>query len=155
MASAASTRSSDSSPEVVVLAGVVGSGKSTLSEAWATHLTDWVRVNQDDLGDRRTCEAAVRDALSQHKNVVVDRQNFDARQRRTWLEIAGDFPGVRVGGMVMATSKQECRERLLRRVDHPTIQDPGLAVDLLEKFTSLWEPPQLDEVSQTPLASVY
>lgn len=118
--------------ELIVLAGVVGSGKSTLSTAWQHHLPvrairflqsvaaehshrqltlqnlgqDWVRVNQDDLGDRRTCEAAVRTALSQGMNVVVDRQNFDAGQRRTWLEIANEFPAVRVGGMVMGTPKE-------------------------------------------------
>ncbi|GAA5993662.1 hypothetical protein JCM10908_000666 [Rhodotorula pacifica] len=132
-------------PELIVLAGVVGSGKSTLSQAWQRHLPDWVRVNQDDLGDRRTCEAAVRNALARGKNVVVDRQNFDAGQRRTWLEIANEFPGVRAGGMVMGTTKEECRARLLTRTDHPTIDNPALAVSLLDKFSGLWEEPRLDE----------
>ncbi|GAA5860813.1 hypothetical protein JCM3774_003147 [Rhodotorula dairenensis] len=131
--------------ELIVLAGVVGSGKSTLSQAWQRHLPYWVRVNQDDLGDRRTCEAAVRSALSQGRNVVVDRQNFDAPQRRTWLEIANEFPGVRVGGMVMGTPKDECRTRLLARTGHPTIDNPDLAVTLLEKFSGLWEEPRIDE----------
>ncbi|GAA5962420.1 hypothetical protein JCM8115_001488 [Rhodotorula mucilaginosa] len=133
------------SQELIVLAGVVGSGKSTLSQAWQQHLPDWVRVNQDDLGDRRTCEAAVRTALAQGKNVVVDRQNFDAGQRRTWLEIANEYPHVRVGGMVMGTPKEECRVRLLTRTNHPTIDNPELAVSLLEKFSGLWEEPRLEE----------
>lgn len=106
----------------------------------------------------------------QGKSVVVDRQNFDAGQRRHWLEIASEFPHVEVGGMVMGTSKevrpvsllyhgwpsfrltlpradlQECRQRLLVRQNHPTIGDAKLAVELLDKFTGLWEEPRLDEV---------
>ncbi|GAA5942012.1 hypothetical protein JCM3775_004314 [Rhodotorula graminis] len=130
---------------LIVLAGVVGSGKSTLSSAWERLVPGWVRVNQDDLGDRRACEHAVRAALRNGLSVLVDRQNFDAQQRRTWLEIATEFPAVEVGGMVMGTNKEECRQRLLVRQDHPTIDNPRLAVDLLDKFSGLWEEPRLDE----------
>ncbi|GAA5999540.1 uncharacterized protein JCM10292_004213 [Rhodotorula paludigena] len=130
---------------LVVLAGVVGSGKSTLSETWEKLLPNWVRVNQDDLGDRRACEQLCRRSLQEGKSAVVDRQNFDAGQRRHWLEIASEFPHVEVDGMVMGTSKEECRQRLLVRQNHPTIGDAKLAVELLDKFTGLWEEPRLDE----------
>ncbi|GAA6054327.1 hypothetical protein JCM3770_001436 [Rhodotorula araucariae] len=130
---------------LIVLAGVVGSGKSSLSSAWQDLVPGWVRVNQDDLGDRRACEHAVRAALRAGHSVLVDRQNFDAGQRRTWLEIASEFPDVDVGGLVMGTSSEECRERLLVRQDHPTIDNPQLAVSLLDKFSGLWEEPQLSE----------
>ncbi|GAA6059967.1 hypothetical protein JCM10212_001316 [Sporobolomyces blumeae] len=130
---------------LVVLAGVVGSGKSTLSSAWSRALPDWVRVNQDDLGDRRTCEQVVRSHLGQGRNVVLDRQNFDRGQRRTWLEIANEFPNVKVGGMVMGTTLDDCRSRLVVRENHPTIDNPQLALSLLDKFASLWEEPRLDE----------
>lgn len=42
--------------------------------------------------------------------------------------------------------RQDCRERLLVRQDHPTIDNPDLAVQLLDKFSSLWQEPTLDEV---------
>ncbi|KAL7343369.1 P-loop containing nucleoside triphosphate hydrolase protein [Rhodotorula toruloides] len=131
--------------ELIVLAGVVGSGKSTLSQRWEQLMKGWVRVNQDDLGDRRTCENMVRTRLGEGYSVLVDRQNFDAGQRRTWVEIASEFPDVEVGCMVMGTSKQDCRERLLVRQDHPTIDNPDLAVQLLDKFSSLWQEPTLGE----------
>ncbi|BGP01018.1 hypothetical protein JCM10021v2_004710 [Rhodotorula toruloides] len=130
---------------MIVLAGVVGSGKSTLSQRWEQLMKRWVRVNQDDLGDRRTCENMVRTRLREGYSVLVDRQNFDAGQRRTWVEIASEFPEVEVGCMVMGTSKDDCRERLLVRRDHPTIDNPDLAVQLLDKFSSLWQEPTLDE----------
>ncbi|CEQ41565.1 SPOSA6832_03278 [Sporobolomyces salmonicolor] len=146
-----------SQQQLIILAGVVGSGKSSLSSAWVRYLPDWARVNQDDLGDRRTCEQVVRSHLSQAslslprvllgtafhlmycrlkgRSVILDRQNFDVGQRRTWLEIASEFPGVKVGGMVMGTTIES----------HPTIDNPRLALSLLDKFTSLWQTPRLDE----------
>ncbi|GAA5825062.1 hypothetical protein JCM11251_006082 [Rhodosporidiobolus azoricus] len=131
--------------ELIVLAGVVGSGKSSLSERWIEVVPGWARVNQDDLGDRRTCENAVRSSLRQGLSVIVDRQNFDAGQRRTWIEIGDEFEGVQVSGMVLGTSKEECRERLLKREKHPTIDNPQLAISLLDKFSGLWEEPKLEE----------
>ncbi|GAA5843535.1 hypothetical protein JCM5353_005447 [Sporobolomyces roseus] len=130
---------------LVILAGVVGSGKSSLSSAWSKALPNWVRVNQDDLGDRRTCEQVLKSHLSQGRSVVLDRQNFDRGQRRTWLEIGNDFRNLKVCGMVMGTRIEDCRSRLMIRQNHPTIDNPRLALDLLDKFTGLWEEPQLDE----------
>lgn len=39
--------------------------------------------------------------------------------------------------------------RLLARTNHPTIDNPDLAVSLLEKFSGLWEEPRLEEVRRT------
>jgi len=44
---------------------------------------------------------------------------------------------------------QDCRSRLMIRQNHPTIDNPRLALDLLDRFTDLWEEPQLDEVSSS------
>lgn len=111
--------------------------------------------------------------MSQGNSVIVDRQNFDAAQRRTWLEIASRYaessnPGLRVAAMVMSTppevshngvvsstrahlsltvSCQECARRLRVRQNHPTIHDSQLALSLLDKFLSLWAEPSIDEVS--------
>ncbi|GAA5926768.1 uncharacterized protein JCM15063_000365 [Sporobolomyces koalae] len=147
MTANASTRSPSPQEQqcLIILAGVVGSGKSTLSAAWTKALPNWVRVNQDDLGDRRTCEQVLRSHLSQGRSVVLDRQNFDRAQRRTWLEIGSEYPHLKVAGMVMGTSIESCRSRLLVRQDHPTIDNPQLALSLLDKFTGLWEEPSLDE----------
>lgn len=79
-------------PILLILVGLVGSGKSTLAQSLTTQLTDWTRVCQDDLGDRRSCEARVQRALQQGQNVVVDRVNFDEQQRAHFLRLAG--PGV-------------------------------------------------------------
>jgi predicted kinase len=46
----------------------------------------------------------VRLYLSQGRNVVLDRTNFDISQRKTWFDIAREFPSVSVRGMVMGTT---------------------------------------------------
>ncbi|ORY78016.1 AAA domain-domain-containing protein [Leucosporidium creatinivorum] len=131
--------------QLLILAGVVGSGKSTFSKALAKQLPNWSRVNQDDLGDRRACEAMVRSGLAAGKSVVVDRQNFDEAQRRTWLEIGTEFPGLVVSGLVMGTTEAECSQRLRVRQNHPTIDNPVLAAELLDKFLGMWSEPRIDE----------
>jgi len=56
---------------------MVGSGKTTLAEAMVK--TGWVRASQDDAPSKRRqeCEAMVRSALGEGKDVIVDRVDFD------------------------------------------------------------------------------
>jgi predicted kinase len=42
---------------------------------------------------------------SQGKSVLIDRQNFDASQRYTWLQIGQEY-GVEVVALVFQTTKQ-------------------------------------------------
>jgi putative protein kinase ArgK-like GTPase of G3E family len=50
------------SVRVVVLVGIPGSGKSFVANVFRKE--GWVVVSQDELGDRRTCEAAARQAYA-------------------------------------------------------------------------------------------
>eukprot|EP01099_Mayorella_cantabrigiensis_P006174 TRINITY_DN5109_c0_g1_i1.p1 TRINITY_DN5109_c0_g1~~TRINITY_DN5109_c0_g1_i1.p1 ORF type:complete len:215 (+),score=64.54 TRINITY_DN5109_c0_g1_i1:38-646(+) len=76
--------------KVIILVGLPGSGKSTLAHKLAaTSLFN--RVNQDDLKTRKACEAAVNMALKKGQSVVVDRCNFDIRQRHTWIKLSMKF----------------------------------------------------------------
>ena len=74
---------------VVVLVGAPGSGKSTLClELERTTCGPLVRISQDDLGSRKACERLAQRSLKQRRSVIIDRCNFDAQQRSTWLTIA-------------------------------------------------------------------
>lgn len=66
-------------PQVLIMVGVPGSGKSTI----ANQLVEmgWERVNQDELGTRRVCETRMESALQRGKSIVIDRCNFDISQR--------------------------------------------------------------------------
>lgn len=43
------------------------------------------RVSQDELGNRILCESAMVRALLAKRNVVIDRCNFDKKQRQHWI----------------------------------------------------------------------
>ncbi|KAL1696499.1 hypothetical protein GGG16DRAFT_42890 [Schizophyllum commune] len=115
---------------------------SAFAEALQAHCPHFVRANQDDLGDRREVERAARDALNHGLSVCIDRQNFDARQRATWIDIAGEFPGTVVHVIVFDTPYEICRERLVRRTGHPTVHTVEKALELLDRFTSMYRPPE-------------
>ncbi|TFY75265.1 hypothetical protein EWM64_g8745, partial [Hericium alpestre] len=78
---------------VLILVGLIASGKSTFAEALQLHFPQFRRCNQDELGDRRCVETAARHSLQQGLSVCVDRTNADASQRAHWINIAREFPG--------------------------------------------------------------
>ncbi|KAF7370845.1 hypothetical protein MSAN_00718200 [Mycena sanguinolenta] len=63
---------------VLILVGLIGSGKSTFAQALQEHFPELVRCNQDDLGDRRAVEHLARLSLRNGSSVCIDRTNFDA-----------------------------------------------------------------------------
>lgn len=84
---------SDSEQIVLILVGLVGSGKSTFALALERHFPKFRRCNQDELGNRRRVEAQARSALRQGLSVCIDRTNIDETQRAHWVNIAHEFPG--------------------------------------------------------------
>ena len=77
--------------QLVVLCGLVGSGKSTFARAVEQHDPNWTRCNQDELGRRQVVEKAALAALDEGRNVLIDRTNIDRRQRADWLLLADEF----------------------------------------------------------------
>ncbi|KAF9648901.1 P-loop containing nucleoside triphosphate hydrolase protein [Thelephora ganbajun] len=130
---------------VLILVGLIGSGKSTFAQALEHHLpASFRRCNQDDLGDRRSVEALARQALGLGLSVCIDRTNFDAQQRAHWIRIARDY-SVPVWVLVFDTPVQVCSERLRTRVGHPTIKDFEQASEVLSQFYSQFQYPRLNE----------
>jgi predicted kinase len=106
---------------LLILVGLPGSGKSTLSKAFAE--CGWVIVCQDVLGNRRACELAVDTALRAGERVVVDRTNIDCAQRAHFLHIAQSH-GVGPAGAAclhLDLHPAECVRRVLTRTGHPTL----------------------------------
>ncbi|OCH88384.1 P-loop containing nucleoside triphosphate hydrolase protein [Obba rivulosa] len=126
---------------VLLLVGFIGSGKSTFAQALEQHFPRFRRCNQDDLGDRRRVEATARQALSQGLSVCIDRTNIDVGQRKTWINIAREFPETQVWVIVFDTPYEVCMERLRERTNHPTIRTPEHGYSILARFRNQYEPP--------------
>ncbi|KAF5369233.1 hypothetical protein D9757_010020 [Collybiopsis confluens] len=131
---------------VLILVGLVGSGKSTFATALERHFPDkWRRCNQDELGSRLHVESLARDSLYAGFSVCIDRTNIDARQRAHWVKIANEFPGTFVWVIVFSTPYEVCASRLEYRSSHPTIHTPEQALSVLSRFSSGFQPPVADE----------
>ncbi|KAG0216735.1 hypothetical protein BGX33_012241 [Mortierella sp. NVP41] len=129
-----------SAQKVVLLVGPPGSGKSTFAKALTKVFPNFVRINQDDLGDRAACEELTMSALqanSRSQSVVIDRCNFDQDQRKVWINIAAQLKVPEVDVIIMDTEFYQCKKRILARTDHPTQVEGSQGVDVLYKFMEM------------------
>jgi predicted kinase len=109
-------------PFVLLLAGLPGSGKSTLSEQLMNANSKYVHVNQDILGSRPKCLTAARNALLAGKFPIVDRCNFNAQQRRYFIDLAKELGGCAVHCVVLVhVDRAQCLYRCQQRRGHPTL----------------------------------
>eukprot|EP00536_Pseudo-nitzschia_multiseries_P005660 jgi/Psemu1/13080/gm1.13080_g len=88
-------------PFLVLLVGLPGSGKSTFSQSLVASMPGkFCRINQDELKTRPKCERKLEKVLSipttQEQRrccPIIDRCNFDQKQRSTWYRMAEAAPG--------------------------------------------------------------
>ncbi|KAK9807051.1 hypothetical protein WJX72_012089 [[Myrmecia] bisecta] len=110
---------------MVLLAGLPGSGKTTLAKRLQEQ--GWFWVNQDTMGNRKTCKKACIRALRDGLDVVIDRCNFDPEQRGVWVRLAaemGDGPQgifVHTIALHLDIAIGECIQRVVSRSNHPTL----------------------------------
>ncbi|QRW16850.1 AAA domain protein [Rhizoctonia solani] len=121
---------------LIVLCGLVGSGKSTFATALQREFPEVRRCNQDELGRREDVEREVHAALSQGLSVCVDRTNFDPGQRRTWIDIARQHSNIEIWGITMDTPFDANRTSVICK-DHPTLKTPEKAVEGIYQFVPI------------------
>ncbi|KAF8884988.1 P-loop containing nucleoside triphosphate hydrolase protein, partial [Infundibulicybe gibba] len=130
---------------VLILCGLIASGKSTFAQSLQDHFPRFKRCNQDDLGSRPQVEQLARQYLGQGYSVCIDRTNFNAPQRAYWIDIAREFPGVSIWVIVFDTPYEVCCARLRERTSHPTIKTPERGLEVLSRFAADFRPPAAHE----------
>lgn len=112
-------------PELIVLVGLPGSGKTTFASALEkAHGGRVIRVSQDDMGGSRSAfDGAFSDAVrargARGGTIVVDKCNVRADDRASLLAIA--FKPERTACVLFDIPTDECVARVAARTDHPTI----------------------------------
>lgn len=133
-------------PQITILVGPPGSGKSSEAQKYlqAHGLRhDLVRISQDDQGKEGHMDEFEK-ALSRGYDMIVDRMNFDKKQRSRYLEPARKV-GYATRIIIFHVSKSTCLERCNARVGHPTIKDSKSASQAVNFFFSNYERVSDDE----------
>jgi len=149
-------------PELIVLCGIPGSGKSmfcrmlnTVNRQQRDHakttkmVTEWRFANQDELGKRGDVECVVKQWLNDKKStkmgMVIDRCNVTRSERKEWLEFT--FRPKRAVVVHFDIDPDVCSTRVFKRKDHPTINDrSSTAIDrLCRSFAKKMEAPSKKE----------
>uniref|UniRef100_A0A7S0ZIR1 Uncharacterized protein n=1 Tax=Timspurckia oligopyrenoides TaxID=708627 RepID=A0A7S0ZIR1_9RHOD len=127
---------------VLLMVGIPGSGKSTVSRRFEQF--GWTRINQDELKTRKKCEALFSEAYQNGRNIVVDRCNVTRDQRKPWLDKCKELD-CSVGAIVMAVSIDTCVARMKSRTDHETIKPSSNLYAIAKNFASQMEVPSPEE----------
>jgi len=127
-------------PFMLILVGLPGSGKSTIARTMCDAMPHtYVRVNQDQLGNRRACEDLARDTLKGGRSAIIDRCNFDGRQRSHFFDIAREAR-VAVDGIVLMPPPELCVRRCEERQHHETVS-PREAKEIVMRMYSQFQTP--------------
>jgi len=132
------------SPELVLVVGPPGAGKSSLV---LSTFPEYVRANQDALKTKDKCLKAVSEALKSGKSAIVDNQNKDKATRKAYLD-AAKAAGVASRAVLLDVPKELCfhlnryRSINTRSPEHRAESVPALVIH--SYFKSV-EPPTKEE----------
>mmetsp|Transcript_7150 Transcript_7150/g.9271 ORF Transcript_7150/g.9271 Transcript_7150/m.9271 type:complete len:288 (-) Transcript_7150:149-1012(-) len=129
---------------MLLLVGIPGSGKSTFAYSLEKAMPwRYRRINQDSLGTRKKCESLCRNSLESGYSVVIDRCNFDLKQRLHFVKIATEL-NIPVDSIQFDISVDKCIERCTSRKFHETIK-PDMAPDVVLKMKKMLRFPKKNQ----------
>eukprot|EP00405_Crypthecodinium_cohnii_P010526 CAMPEP_0206430020 /NCGR_PEP_ID=MMETSP0324_2-20121206/6574_1 /ASSEMBLY_ACC=CAM_ASM_000836 /TAXON_ID=2866 /ORGANISM="Crypthecodinium cohnii, Strain Seligo" /LENGTH=1105 /DNA_ID=CAMNT_0053895785 /DNA_START=60 /DNA_END=3378 /DNA_ORIENTATION=+ len=133
-------------PKLVMMVGLIGSGKSTFAKVLES-AAGYVRINQDEQG-RSGCEEALQKALKNSKKgdvrMVLDRCNLTKDERKQWREACGNPKSEDIVCIFFNFNLEACKIQAAARTNHPTIKQGGGA-RILDEEAKLLQPPDASE----------
>ena len=132
---------------LILLVGPSGSGKSSLAkeliEQDGEHVAATVYINQDSQGKDHL--ALFQKALTENKDIIVDRMNFNKQQRARYLNPAKERK-YETKIIVLHENYETCLKRCVKRIgNHETVHTKEDAQNALNMFFSKYERPTYDE----------
>lgn len=123
--------------------GPQGSGKTTWIK---NNLPNIIRISQDDQGRDGHFKLFL-DSLASGESMVIDRMNFNCKQRQKYT-LPAKAAGYRIVFVLFHISKSECMARLSVRQNHPTISVDADHSAILDTYFNYFEPPKRDEYDE-------
>jgi predicted kinase len=128
-------------PVCLIMVGLPGSGKSTLSKELERY--GWIRVNQDELGNSEECKKLIQKSLRKNLSVVIDRCNTQTKERKMWIMEAQKYTA-KIFCLYLNTSADECKRRARDRRGHPTLRSND-AEEVIDHFKRGFQMPEKRE----------
>jgi len=139
-------------PKYIVLAGLPGSGKSTISKQLSLEdghpNNEWVHASTDDMGKKTCCTVVGRVAAhvgqGRAGGIIVDACNINRSKRREWIDIMHRPSRSDTALVFFDVPAEVCVARVRCRVDHPTMPF-GRGERVVESFVKQLELPTAKE----------
>lgn len=105
-------------------------------------------INQDTLGNRIACENAMKSALLENKRIIVDRCNFDEKQRSHWISLVKancNKDDNKICLIEINMPIEDCLLRCKYRENHPTVNRSNYEMVLNDMSRNYGPNPKLGE----------
>jgi tRNA uridine 5-carbamoylmethylation protein Kti12 len=156
-------------PPVIMFVGLPSSGKSTFSKAMIKAFPNYfIRINRDEMRGKGECESLLQSSLEvylkqerqfhggNHKKnsahpvpkqvILIDNCHITKSKRMDWIQACHSVP---VWCVHLNRPVEVCKERILTRENHPTIQNGAAGVRIIESMRKEFEVPTLKEGFET------
>jgi len=133
-------------PEVIMMVGVQGSGKSTVACEWLANAhPSYVVLSNDKLGGRDKTLTALRKNLKSGNSCVIDNTHVDVEARRKFLEIAKEFK-IPARAFVMTTSFDHAKHNnIFREIIDTSKEHAKIGEALMHQYKNKYQPPTKEE----------
>ena len=133
-------------PEVIMMIGVQGSGKSTIASQWlAKAHPSYVVLSNDKLGGRDKTIAALKSNLKSGNSCVIDNTHVDVEARRKFLEVVKEFK-YPVRAFVMTTTFDHAKHNnIFREIIDTSKEHAKIGEPLLHQFKNKYQAPTKEE----------
>jgi predicted kinase len=123
---------------LILTIGPPCSGKSTYSKQ--KELEGFIRISQDEQGIKQHFNNFLK-ALSENKDIIIDRMNFNIKQRRKYIDIA-KVVGYSIHIIEFLIDDETCLQRGKERKNHPSIKDLDTLIEVLKFFRKNYQSPK-------------
>lgn len=133
-------------PKMLIMIGLPGSGKSTLSEHLCEYVDKTVRANQDDQG-KQDVLGTIHDNISNDNLILVDRCNLTVAERKEFTSFLKTTQ--KAWAIVFEIPIEECIFRAKQRENHPTLKPSSaerIITEMSKKIENISDKEEFDEV---------